>query len=89
MLGNTLFISVIQDDVEAQQEFDDFFEEVFCDLEDKVRSLSMTFNKLRIGCICLYRRGLANMLFNVSSIVSWTKSILAFLPFRNITFLLQ
>lgn len=24
------------DEVEAQQDFDDFFEEVFCELEDKV-----------------------------------------------------
>lgn len=32
---NCLF-SVMVDDVEAQQDFDDFFEEVFTELEDKV-----------------------------------------------------
>ena len=30
------FFPVMVDDVEAQQEFDDFFEEVFTELEDKV-----------------------------------------------------
>ena len=34
------FLSVNMDDVEAQQMFDDFFEEVFCDLEDKVNASS-------------------------------------------------
>ena len=28
--------SVTMDEVEAQQTFDEFFEEVFCDMEDKV-----------------------------------------------------
>ena len=31
-----VFLLVVQDDVEAQQEFDNFFEEVFTELEDKV-----------------------------------------------------
>lgn len=30
------FLSVTMDEVEAQQTFDDFFEEVFTELEDKV-----------------------------------------------------
>lgn len=34
------FFSVTMDDVEAQQDFDDFFEEVFCEIEDKVTLLS-------------------------------------------------
>ena len=36
----TGFVSVNIDDVEAQQMFDDFFEEVFCDIEDKVMASS-------------------------------------------------
>lgn len=30
------WISVVLDDVQGQQDFDDFFEEVFTELEDKV-----------------------------------------------------
>lgn len=30
------WISVVLDDVQRQQDFDDFFEEVFTELEDKV-----------------------------------------------------
>ncbi|CAI9722651.1 splicing factor U2AF 35 kDa subunit-like isoform X1 [Octopus vulgaris] len=29
-------MQVTMDDVEAQQDFDDFFEEVFCEIEDKI-----------------------------------------------------
>lgn len=39
------------DDVEAQQDFDDFFEEVFCELEDKVKC-STNFD-LRYDILCI------------------------------------
>ena len=47
------FLSVNMDDVEAQQMFDDFFEEVFCDLEDKVNASSQQDSFFKtLECIC-------------------------------------
>ena len=40
-------ISVMMNDVEAQQNFDDFFEEVFTELEDKVDHSALVWSTLK------------------------------------------